>query len=167
MKTSRPVIHGLQRTGIDVALEALAFAGVVFLIAMPAYYYSRLPDSIPQHFNFKGEADGWGSKSSLLLTPLTALLLYGGLTVLSRFPHVFNYPWAITEANARRQYAIARQMISAVKLNLVATFSYITWATIGTAMGTQNGLSQWFVLITLPIIIGTLGFYLFKGQRAQ
>lgn len=167
MGTSRPVIHDLERSGTDVALEVLAFAGVVLLIAVPAYYYSHLPDAIPQHYNLKGEVDGWGSKSGLFLTPLTGLLLYTGLTVLSRFPHVFNYPWAITEANARRQYAISRQLLSAVKLNLVATFSYIAWAMIGTAMGTQKGLSEGFTLITIPILFGTIGFYLFKGQRAQ
>ena len=166
MKTSRPVIRDLERSRTDVVLEVLAFAGVLFLIAMPAYYYSRLPASIPHHFNLKGEADGWGSKNVLLLTPLIGLLLYAGVTVLQRFPHIFNYPWQITEANARRQYSISRQMMSAAKLNIVSIDSYITWGMIGTAMGTQKGLSPWFTLMTAPVLIGIVIFYLYKGSRA-
>lgn len=167
MGTNRPVIHDLKRSKTDVMLEALALAGVVFLIAVPAYYYSHMPDSIPQHFNFKGEADGWGGKAGLLLMPVMGVFLYAILTVLSRFPHVFNYPWAITEANARRQYTISRQMLSVVKLDLVATFSYITWATIGTALGTQKGLNGSFTIIEAPILLAIIGFYLFKAKRAQ
>ncbi len=44
---------------------------------------------------------------------LNARLLYAGLSVLSRFPHVFNCPRGITEANARRQYTLVRGLLPA------------------------------------------------------
>jgi len=167
MRTSRPVLHDLERSRIEVILEVLAFAGIVFLVAMPAYYYPHLPDSIPRHFNLRGEPDGWSGKGGLLLTPVTCVVMYVSLTVVSRFPHIFNYPWPITEANARRQYTLSKQMMSAVKLNIVAIFSYITWGTIQTALGRQKGLSPSFAIISVPILFAILGLYLFKGSRAQ
>lgn len=166
MGSNRPIIRDLKLSRMDVALEVLALAGAVFLLVVPAFYYSRLPDRIPVHFNASGVADGWGSKSALFLTPLTALVMYVSLTVLSRFPHKFNYLWEITEANARRQYAIARQMLSAIKVLGMAIFSNITWGTIGTAMGTRQGLGAWFLLVTMPLLFGTIISYVYKGQRA-
>jgi uncharacterized membrane protein len=43
------------------------------LLAIPfgyaAYVYPSLPDTIPIHFNIKGEADGFGGKDSIFLVP--------------------------------------------------------------------------------------------------
>jgi len=163
----RPVIRDLERSGVDVTLEVLAFLGVIFLVGIATYYYPRLPASIPQHFDFRGDPDGWGGKSVLLIMPILGVLLFTLLSVLSRFPHMFNYPWPITENNARRQYAISRQMLSAVKLVLVATFSYITWSIISTALGMGNGLGLSFMMIETPLLVIIIGFYLFKAKRAQ
>jgi len=44
---------------------------LVFLIGLPFLYlasiYESLPDIIPTHFNYKGEADGTGEKSTLII----------------------------------------------------------------------------------------------------
>ena len=45
----------------------------LILLAIPfgyaAYVYPSLPDSIPTHFNIKGEADAYGGKNSIFLGP--------------------------------------------------------------------------------------------------
>ena len=45
----------------------------LILIAIPfgyaAYIYPSLPETIPTHFNYKGEADGYGGKDSIFLGP--------------------------------------------------------------------------------------------------
>lgn len=45
----------------------------LLLLAIPfgyaAYLYPNLPNTIPIHFNFKGEADGFGGKDSIFLGP--------------------------------------------------------------------------------------------------
>lgn len=45
----------------------------LILLAIPfgyaAYLYPSLPDSIPTHFNIKGEADAYGGKNSIFLGP--------------------------------------------------------------------------------------------------
>jgi uncharacterized membrane protein len=165
MATIRPVIRDLERSTIDVVLEVLAAAGVFALIAVAAVYYPRLPDSIPTHFNFSGEPDGWGAKTGLLVTPLIGTVLYAALTVLSRYPHKLNYLWAITESNARRQYILSRRMLSAVKLVLVFSFSYMTWSTIRTALGSQMGLSPFFTILQIPVLAAILGYYVMKASR--
>ncbi|MFZ9242525.1 MAG: SdpI family protein [Sediminibacterium sp.] len=45
----------------------------LILIAIPfgyaAYIYPSLPETIPTHFNYKGEADGFGGRDSIFLGP--------------------------------------------------------------------------------------------------
>ena len=167
MNSERPIIRDLERSGTDVTLEVLGYLGVVLLVGISVYYYPRLPETIPRHFNFKGEADGWGGKGGLLIMPIIGVALFILLSVLAQFPHVFNYPWPITESNARRQYAISRQMLSAVKLMLIATFTYITWSMIGTALGSRSGLGPRFMIVQPPLLFAIIGFYLFRAKRAQ
>jgi len=167
MNSERPIIRDLERTGVDIALEVLAYLGVFLLVGISVYYYPRLPETIPQHFNIKGEPDGWGGKGSLLIMPIIGVVLFTLLSVLSRFPHVFNYPWPITETNARSQYAIARQLMSAVKLALVVTFTYITWSMIGAAMGSRTGLGLAIMVVEPPLLFAIIGYYLFRAKRAQ
>jgi uncharacterized membrane protein len=167
MAVQRPIIRDLPRSRTDVVLEGLAFVTLLVLIAMPLYSYSLLPDSIPQHFNIKGEVDGWGHKSSLILMPAVGLILYMALTLLSGFPHRFNYLWAITEENARRQYLISRQMIVAMKLIMVLIFAYISSSTIRTALGIQRGMNPLLTFASAPVLFAVIGFYLYKGSRAK
>jgi hypothetical protein len=103
----------------------------------------------------------------VVLLPIIGLILYAALTMLSRFPHVFNYPWHITEENARRQYLLSRRLVSAVKLSMVLMFAYISWSTIATAQGGQSGLSPYFTLSSVPVLFGIIGLYLYTASRAQ
>ena len=80
---------------------------------------------------------------------------------------LLNYPWPITETNAKRQYAISRQMLSAVKLELIASFACITWSMIGTALGRRQGLGLGFIMVEPPLLFAIIGFYLFKAKRSR
>jgi len=48
------------------------------LVALPMIYlasiWGTLPETVPIHFNAKGEADGWGSKTTLIWLPLAMTL---------------------------------------------------------------------------------------------
>lgn len=43
--------------------EILPIAAVVISIALSFYFYGRFPESVPTHWNFAGEVDGWSSRS--------------------------------------------------------------------------------------------------------
>jgi uncharacterized membrane protein len=66
---------------------SLATALVVATIAMSAFMYPKLPETIPTHWNLAGKVDGYGPKSvSLLAMPIMSLLMLGlfrALPVLS------------------------------------------------------------------------------------
>ena len=62
--------------------------------------YFELPEIIPTHYNEAGEADSYGDKLNILALPIISTLLFIGLTILNKRPHLFNYPSEITKENA-------------------------------------------------------------------
>ncbi|MCG3121548.1 MAG: hypothetical protein ALAOOOJD_04703 [bacterium] len=163
---TRPVLN-LPRSSFENSLEFLGAMGLLLMFIVIAQYWPSLPERIPSHFGVSGQPDAWSGKSMLLILPVIAAVLYAGLTVLSRYPHLYNYAWPITEANAAAQYRLAREMIIVLKTEIVWLFAYVNWQTIQTALGRAQGLGPAFLPIFLLIIFGSLGFYLYKGFRAR
>ncbi len=62
----------MNKMALDFA--AIAIVAATFIVAL--YFYGRLPDIIPIHFNMVGTADRFGSKSLLFLCPILSVLLY-------------------------------------------------------------------------------------------
>lgn len=126
-----------------------------------------LPDTIPIHYNASGEPDAWGSKFSLVFLPCITIVLYGSLTILGRYPHIFNFPWKITEQNAERQYILAKQLLSWLKAEVIWVFYYIEWNSIEIAFSRVDGLSTSFLPIFLGTITLSIVVYLVLASRAR
>jgi uncharacterized membrane protein len=71
---------------------------IIISLALPAFYYTHLPETVASHFNFKNEADAWMSKKSFLIIQVAVILfssvLIGGFVYLiPRLPKSsFNLP---------------------------------------------------------------------------
>ena len=119
-------------TVFDLIIEIVGLVAVLSMWILVMVYYSQLPD---------------------LNLPVVATILYAGMTLLSRFPRIFNYPVSITENNASFQYRNMARMIRCLKLSLVLVFGFGVLQTI------QNveDFGIWympltFTIITLPVI---------------
>ncbi|GAA4280821.1 SdpI family protein [Gaetbulibacter aestuarii] len=60
---------------------------LLLIIAIPlvylAYVWNSLPETVPLHWNFKGEIDNWGDKSTLIWTTcLFTIFMYGLLSII-------------------------------------------------------------------------------------
>jgi uncharacterized membrane protein len=155
----------IQLSLMDQALELLGWGVLLALWIWTGTSYSSLPDSIPTHFNAAGEADGFGRKASIVGLPVIATLLYIGLTLLNRYPHIFNFPTPVTQDNALRQYTNATRMIRYLKLILVVVFGGISFQTIQQANGTGEGLGLWFLPLTLVLIFMPLVYFVVKSLK--
>ena len=136
----------------DLIVEIAAIVSVLALWILVAATYSELPDVIPVHYDATGQADAYGDKSKILELPVIATVLYAGLTILSRFPQIFNYPVRITENNASMQYRNAARMLRCVKFSIVLIFGGIVLQTIRNVGGHTEGLGTWSLPVTLAII---------------
>ncbi len=153
--------------GVDIAIELAAVLAVIALITLPIGFYAQLPDTIPIHFNASGQADGYGPKSSILVIPAIGIAIYLGLTVLNRFPHLFNYPKTITEHNYERQYRIATKMMRSLNLIVTAGFAYIAFSIVTNGLSGSDNMHPLFLPIFLTLIFGTTVVYFFASLRGK
>ena len=165
-RNKRPVLQ-LPLTPTEYGLEVFAVLGLLFGAVAASVYWTRLPESIPTHFGAAGQPDAWGAKWNLLLMPVVALAMYALLTILSRFPHIYNYPVRITEENAERQYRIARSLMYWMKAEIVWLFTYIEWQSIQTALGRSSGLGVLMTPVTLVILFATAVVHYLRMRRAR
>lgn len=138
-----------ELTSTDRLLEMMALLIIAALWLMVVFSYQILPETIPIHFNIKGEVDGYGSRLTLIIIPLFATLLIPGMLWLSRYPHIFNYPTKITPENKTAQYRLAARFIRIMAVGLGVVFLHIVWMIIHSAE-TRQDTSSW--LIILPIL---------------
>lgn len=152
----------IEMTRFDWAIEVVGFmiwiGGLLFLILE----FENTPGSVPTHYDAYGNADAFGSKSSLWLLVGISTGLYLLLTVVAQYPHTFNYPIAITPENAERQYTIAVRMMRTLKIIVLMIFGYIH---LNSIMSSQLG--TWFLPVMSLALIVTMGFYFYKALAAR
>jgi len=157
----------IQTSQFDKLIELLGWVCLILLWVITIISYARLPEIIPTHFNASGQADDEGSKMILFFLPVIATLIFVVLTVLNQYPHIFNYPVAITADNAQKQYNNAVRMIKVLKLSIVATFSILVLL-ISTAGSSGNGsLGIWFLPVVLGMILIPLGYFIYKAVKEK
>ena len=115
----------IPRLTLEIILQALSGLVILYVSFLIVIRYGDLPDTIPTHYNAFGEVVGWGNKSTILLLYGVNLVMYIGLTILERYPQLYNYPVQITENNIRIQYLLARILITSLKLGMTCIFTLI------------------------------------------
>jgi uncharacterized membrane protein len=138
---NRPNLN-LKITPLEIFLNVITLATFVGTIAYLISSWTIIPSEVPAHYNAAGEVDRWGSKGEIIILPLIALLMWIGLTVLEKFPHVYNY-MNLTVDNARAQYLNGRLLVNVLKNECVLLFSYLTWKGIQVAIGEHDSLGAW------------------------
>jgi uncharacterized membrane protein len=165
MLNDRPVLE-IPKTRLEVffnVLSLLMLCGNFVYIFMA---WTSLPDRIPTHFNGLGEVDGWGGKGNIWVLEVIAIVLWGGLTTLEKYPHVYNYIF-LTEENMARQYENARIMVNVLKTTLTFTFVLISWELIQSVKENESSLEIWTLPLLLVMIFGVIGFFIFRSYRLR
>lgn len=162
----RPKIK-VESTGVRRMLELVSVAGVIFIILLLIQNWGSLPDKIPSHFGPDGRADAYGGKSSLIWLLAICLFVFLTITIVNRYPHLFNYFWKITPENAYRQYQLAGTLLAAVKAEVIWTFNYIVITQIKVSRGEAEGLNPLFLYILIALILGSLFVYLYYSYKAR
>ena len=163
---TRPKLK-LELTPVDKTAEIVGWVTIVVVWVMTMTNYQNLPDIIPIHYNATGNADGFGGKITILFLPLISTILYIGMTIINRFPHVFNYPTAITNENALKQYTTATRLIRYLKLIMLVIFGLLTLKTIQHANEQDQGLGIWFLPFTLSLMVIPLIYFALKSYKTK
>ena len=150
---------------IDYLLEVMSLVGILFMIILAAKFWTALPESIPVHFNARGEPDGYGSRWMVLTLPSISVIMYVGLTILNRYPQIFNYPVKVTAENAERLFTLGTRTIRLVKTVVIIIFAFINYRSVKIALGDDSGLGKFMIpafMIALGVIIGFMIFQMIR-----
>lgn len=104
-------------------ISLLSVVGIVLYIVIT---WKNIPDMIPGHYNIVGEIDKYSSKNSIWILIVVQILLFTMMSVLERFPNIWNTGVKITEENRERVYTNLRNMQTYLKMMIMIYFSYMT-----------------------------------------
>ncbi len=141
--------------------------GVLSLLATTVIVlinWSQLPEQIPTHYNFAGEADGYGVKGALAGMMVTAWVIFIALTVLMKFPNTWNMPVKVTAENKARLYGITRGMLEIVKA--LTTLMFVVML-VSIAIATSLPHFIMTALIAAILLSVVIGIWLMYRNRIQ
>ena len=149
--------YPLQLELIPLALLILAFYIVLS-------NYSFLPDTIPFHFDARGNPDDWNSKGTIFLLPTIAAVVFVLLTSFNVWfacangpKRLINLPEKRKEALTKAQTEVLRLFMSRclfiLKILIMGLLTYLTWQTVAIAMGNASRLGSPFWLLTAALVI--------------
>lgn len=141
----------------DIITVALLGAALVYLVLQ----WNQLPGKIPAHFGASGEIDRWGSKFELLILPVVAVIMWAGMTVLEKYPHVFNY-MNLREDNIEIQYRWGILFMNATKNLSTLLLVFLIWQTNKIALGHAETLNMPVFTGLLAALFGMMLVYFYK-----
>ena len=98
--------------------SCMLLAYVIVLVCI----WSRIPGTVPTHFNAAGIADSYGGKGILWIEVIVAAVILLLLSLIEKVPSIWNFPVAVTEENKERLYKIALVMLGAIKILTTGLF---------------------------------------------
>jgi hypothetical protein len=104
-------------------------ATLIAFVAQAVYYYPQLPTNVATHFNFHGNADGWGTKGVLTGVMMIATVFLSGLML------VMGYAVSQTPAAAFGPYMLWFAVATAAFLLVIANLSFRANLTATQSMG--------------------------------
>ena len=143
------------------AVNLLCLILLVGIFAVLFIFWRDLPEQIPAHYDAFGRVDRWGGRGELLLCPIAAAVLYAGITLLERFPQIWNTGVAVTDANRAAVYRALKNLIVTLKLAMVFAFVFIA-----ACAALARPLPGWFLPADLILIFAPLVLFLVRIVRA-
>lgn len=152
----------IELTSTDRFMEGLSALILLTTWVMAIWFFSKLPDRIPSHFDDAGNITDQSSKWVLFLLPMIATIIFITLRILSRFPHVFNYPLKVTEKTAPHVYAFSTKMVRSLNLGIVFFFSLAELMIVISA----QGVNPEFGILLIPfLLITTITFLIYSIRK--
>jgi uncharacterized membrane protein len=153
----------IKLTPVDKVIEFIGLFALVLMWGMALYYFFTLPI----RFDASGQPNDYGQKATIFILPVIGLCIYTLLTLLNKYPHIFNYPTNITAANALQQYTNATKLIRYLKTIIVVIFTLIVLFTCLTATDRRNGLGVWFLPAILALLFIPNVYFIAKSFKAS
>lgn len=149
-----------SRTIPDRILEVISLLVMIGTTFYLIVGWNSFPDRIPAHYNAAGEIDRWGGKGELIFLLVMMWILYIGITLIQRFPQIWNTGVQVTQENRERVYRTLMYMLETLKLLMVAGLSFLTVYGM-----TGKNLPVWFLFVFMGGLFADLIFWMVRLVR--
>lgn len=104
---------------------------------------STTRETVPIHFNGKGEGDGFGPKWQIFILPVLAIITGLFMYFVSLFPYTFNYTQEVTQENASELYQRSTRMLRIVNALTMVFMAFLTFIILRSALNQKwsNGVA--------------------------
>lgn len=149
-----------SRTIPDRILEVISLLVMIGTTFYLIVGWNSFPDRIHAHYNAAGEIDRWGGKGELIFLLVMMWILYIGITLIQRFPQIWNTGVQVTQENRERVYRTLMYMLETLKLLMVAGLSFLTVYGM-----TGKNLPVWFLFVFMGALFADLIFWMVRLVR--
>lgn len=146
----------------DRLLELVAAAMAVCLLVLTGVLYSKAPDTVPSHFNFAGEIDGWSGKEVYWILAVVFLVMMIICASAAYNRKLVNLPIRLKEAVFYRQIGLISRMC-----RIMTLVSGVIWLSVLLAMsadivGLSPEVAVSFIPMAVVLMLGVVLFYTLK-----
>jgi len=152
----------IRKNALDVAEMVVSLLCLVGVVVYLILAWGNIPDRIPGHYNALGEVDHWSSKTSLIMLPIISWMLFGFITLVERYPQIWNTGITLTEANRDEVYRLLKSMIALVKMFVLLMFASLT-----VLSSFAFNLPIWYILGFLMVVFGTIAVCIVRLNRLR
>ncbi len=127
--------------------------------------FADLPDKVPSHYNFAGNADAWSTKVFIFFMPVLGLLIWLILHYLVSNPKIdkyINVPSLYGQPN-KAQIENTKLLIYFFKFEMMALFTFLIIKDLYTAFGMPFKLGVWESIIILSVIGVTIIIFMARN----
>ena len=152
----------IRKNALDVIETIVSLLCIVGIVVYLLLAWGSIPDRIPGHYNALGEVDRWSGKSSLIVLPIISWLIFGFITLVERYPQIWNTGIPVTEQNRERVYRMLKNLIALVK-----TFVLLMFASLTVLSSLAVNLPIWYILVFLMAVFGTIAVCIVQLNRLR
>ncbi len=146
----------------DRLLELVAAAMAVCLLVLTGVFYSKAPDTVPSHFNFAGEIDGWSGKEVywIIATVFLAMMAICSSAAYNR--KLVNLPIRLKPAVFYRQIGLISRMCRIMTLASEVIWLSVLLAMSADTVGLPLEVAVSFIPMAVMLMLGVVLFYTLK-----
>ena len=146
----------------DRILELVAAAMAVLLLILTGVLYSQAPETVPTHFNFAGDADGWEGKGFYWI--LAGIMLVGMIICASAAYNrkLVNLPIRLKPEVFYRQIGLISRMCRIMTIALGCIWLAVLLAMSASFIGVSEGVAVALIPLSVMLMLGVVFFYTLK-----
>ncbi len=143
----------------DRLLEVVAAVMAVAMLILTAVLYGKAPETVPCHFNFAGEADGWAGKGVYWFLAIS-MLIGMAICACAAYNHkLVNLPISLKPAVIELQRLLLSRMCRILTLVLSLIWLTVLLAMSASFIGMTTELAVTFVLSAVCLMLVVILFY--------